>query len=520
MTSPSPISSSYSFSLKGNFFLNRIVPPLLAFLLARLLLFLAAQSTGIDFFEPETWKRFDSNHYLSIAKQGFTLYPCTTEDHSTSHTWCGTSGWFPGYPLLIQSVSFLFPTLGWTAMVLSAVLHLACLILLWNGFLETSFKKESLLCLLLAAFFPGQVYHHAIFPISLLTLFTMLFFYYLIKKNIISAGLAAAGAGFSYPSGILLPGIGFLYLLMQKKVKSGLLLMSLGCLGPAMAALVFQVQVGHWDAYFKVHQKYDHTLSNPLATLSRAVQPVFHPEHWWSSSGLSLVTFKTEDGRFLCADNQSLLANRSVPGDWETFERITLGDKKIALRAYTGLFLCLSEDDGQTVLVRCPQIGPQAIFEEVQASAPFMALKAVNGLYLCPDDNHKLFPVRAACTDLKKPSLFKSESRAGSRGQQKAVVAGQTGFLFILLIVLLLPLLFRRPPQGSVDILMALFILVYWIFHYSLGSSLTLTRAEALLLPSIILGSRLSWKMLMALLLLAIPLAFFMGQLFFRYALV
>ncbi|MFH0787264.1 MAG: hypothetical protein V2B13_06570 [Pseudomonadota bacterium] len=466
------------------------------------------------------WKRFDSNHYLSIAQNGYSYYPCSAEEHFGLKAWCGTSGWFPGYPLLIKAASILFPSLEWAAIFISAILHLGTLILLWNGFFHSFWKRENILCLLLAAFFPGQVYHHAIFPISLMTFCALLFLYFMKKHNRFGAGLAAAAACFSYPPGFLLLGIGFLYLLIQKRFRTAVLLVCLGSLGLVMVVLVFQLQVGHWDAYLKIHHKYDHQFSNPLTTFSHAIQPLFRLESWWPSGKISLVSFRTHEGYFFCAENQDLLANRTVPGDWETFERFALGGEKVALRAHTGLFLCTSKADDQTILVRCPKIESGAIFHEVKGDSDLIGLRTPKGHFLCPDEGDKKLPVRATCSNLEKSSLLKKESRTGSRSQQQAIMAGQTAFLFCLLLILLFSTLYRRPQLRSIDILLVLFTAAFWLFHFSLGSSLSLYRAESLLLPSIFLGRYLPSKFLMALLFIEIVLAFHMGQLFFRYVLI
>jgi len=508
------------FRRASQFFFRHIGPPLLAFVLARILLLIAAAFSNVDFLGTDLWKRFDSNHYLAISQYGYSLFPCTPEEYNGPNAWCGTSGWLLGYPLLIKAISFLFTSPEWAAIFLSAILHIGSLILLWIGFLNSTWKGESILCLLLAAFFPGQIYHHAIFPISLITFFALLFLYFMKKQNIIGAGLAAASACFSYPSGFLLLGIGFLYLLIQKKFKAAVLLVSLGSLGLGMVALVFQLQVGHWDAYLKIHHKYNHKISNPLKTFSRTIQPLFRLEGWWPSEKISLVTFRTHDGHFFCAENQDLIANRTAPGDWETFERFVLGGEKVALRAHTNLFLCTSETDKQTILARCPTLEPQAVFQEVKGIPPFIGLKTREGYFLCPDERDEKRRVRAIGLNLEETSLLKKESRSGSRGQQRAIIAGQTGFLVSLLLLILLSTFYRRPQLRSIDILFVLYTVVSWFFLFSLGSSLSLYRAESLLLPSIFLGRHLPPWLLIALLFLETILAFLMGQLFFRYVLI
>ncbi len=218
----------------------------------------------------------------------------------------------------------------------------------------------------------------------------MLFLFLLIQKNkVIGAGLAAAAACFVYPTGFLLLGIGFLYLLFQKRLGAAVFLVSLGSLGLLAVAITFQFSVGHWDAYLKTHHKYGHNLSNPLATFSHATEPLLRLKEWWPSNKISLVNFKTNDGGFFCVEDRNLIANRNTPGDWETFERFALGGEEVALRAHTNFFLCTSETDNQTILARCPTLDSSAIFREVKGVSPFIGLKTREGHFLCPDRGMK-----------------------------------------------------------------------------------------------------------------------------------
>jgi hypothetical protein len=511
---------SFTFDSKRQMILRHLGPPILAFLLARCLLLLAAASSDIALSGTELWKHFDSEHYLSIARQGYAFYPCTDEGKFEPDAWCGTSGWFPGYPLLIKAFSFILPSPDHTALMLSGLLHLATLMLLWSGFFQAFWQRNNVLCLLLAAFFPGQVYQQAIFPISLVTFLILLFIFFIKKEKFIGAGLTAAMACFTYPTGFLLPVTGFFWLLFFLKIRPAFILAGLGCFGLLAVALIFQFQVGRWDAYIKTQEKYGHRPTNPFSTFYLAVEPLFQVDNWRATEKISLVSFKTEDGHFLSADGQDLLANRTRVGDWETFERIDLGGKLVALRAHTGLFLCTSETGGHFIKARCPAIEPQAIFREINQGSFLKALKTGQGNFLCPDELSLNKPVRAACSEKEKKSFFEIKTRKGTRGQQRISIAGQTALLFGLVLTFLFFTLRRQPKRNPIDLFVMILALVCWLTYLSFGSGLSLYRAEALLLPSIFLGRHLPAKLLSVFLILAVFLAFQMGRLFFMNILI
>jgi FtsH-binding integral membrane protein len=101
----------------------------------------------------------------------------------------------------------------------------------------------------------------------------------------------------------------------------------------------------------------------------------------------------------------------------------------------------------------------------------------------------------------------------------KAIIAGQTALVTILLILATV-FVFRRRFEGrESDALFLLYGWFCWLFALSLGSGLTLYRTEALLLPIAYTLRHLPRQGLLVLLLLTMGFALFMGQLFFRMVL-
>jgi hypothetical protein len=249
-------------------------------------LVLATTTNGYDPTVAATWSRWDSGHYLYIAQHGYDLFPCPRMLNSATYqpgSWCGHAGWFPAYPWLVGAVHRLgFPVTA-TAVVVSWSFALSTLLLLWRTFLRDEAPLPAAGALLFAAFVPGQIYHYAIFPLSMLAFFTVLHLWLLREGRWLLAGLAGAVAAMTYPIGVLLAPMSALWIafilrdaswgerLRRLAVASGLT-----AAGFVVVLIDMQLETGAWDAYFKIQAKYDHDLSNPLSEFRTAVDPALH----------------------------------------------------------------------------------------------------------------------------------------------------------------------------------------------------------------------------------------------------
>lgn len=144
---------------------RRLGPPALAFIAARLALTLAAAWSGFGAGDASAWRRWDSFHYQAIAVHGYEIHPCAPGEGVPGAPWCGDAGWFPGYPLLIRAAGLTGAEPLPAGVAISALAAFLSLLLLWDAFLIGS--PGGLSALFLAAFFPGAVYQHAYFPMSL-----------------------------------------------------------------------------------------------------------------------------------------------------------------------------------------------------------------------------------------------------------------------------------------------------------------------------------------------------------------
>lgn len=257
-------------------------------MLARGLLFIAALKAREVPWSADAWMRWDSGHYLTIAARGFILHPCGDEFGGPSN-WCGNAGWMPGYPRLIGLLSptRMDPDLIHTGLWLSALFTVGMLVLLWMGFLGQ--RARALPVLGLAALFPGHVYQHAFFPVSMYLFFALLCLFFQERRRPVLAGLAGGVAAFTYTTGFLLaPVVLAAEVLAPSRTQEpawprsrrGVTIAFGVMLGFVAALAVFQVQTGAWNALFLTQAKYGHGINNPLGTLATVMEPLFDGWGW------------------------------------------------------------------------------------------------------------------------------------------------------------------------------------------------------------------------------------------------
>lgn len=101
-----------------------------------------------------------------------------------------------------------------------------------------------------------------------------------------------------------------------------------------------------------------------------------------------LVSLMTENEHFLVAEGgggREVRANRSVPGPWEMFRVIDLGNNQVALQAHNGQYLSAEGGGGGAVYARAPWIREWETFDVVGVGSQ-VALRAMNGQYLSAEN--------------------------------------------------------------------------------------------------------------------------------------
>jgi hypothetical protein len=271
-----------------------VLPPLLAFALARAVLGAAAISAGVPPCKPGSWCRFDCAHYVRIALHGYELAPCFAGSHDAG-LWCGNAAWLPGYPLLARAGHALgLPPRG-AALTVSGAFALATLALLWAalgglpaGPLGCSLgaaappSRAAIAALALAAFFPGAVYAHAISPLGVFGCAAVAALVLAARGRPLAAGLAGAAAAFTYPPGFLLaPVLGAGFLLgpgtLPSRIRRAAVSAGAAASGFAAVLALQQHDTGEWRAFFLVQGSYHYRLQSPLGPLVGRIAPLLRP---------------------------------------------------------------------------------------------------------------------------------------------------------------------------------------------------------------------------------------------------
>jgi hypothetical protein len=262
-----------------------LFPPLVAFVLATALLWVVAARTGYPPRQATTWARWDSGQYVSIAVRGYYTVECTSRmvppDAPPGPHLCGNTGWFPLYPWAMRAVSKLGLSVVQAGVLLAAVFHLLSLVVLWVLAREPGHPSRFLV-LLFAAVFPGAVYQHAVFPVSMMTLFTLGFLYLLGTERWVWAGVSGAAAAASYISGVLLAPVALAVTVLtggwlpgwRAALRSGVtaVIVASGFVG---VLIVQYLAVGIWGAYFQSTRKYGVGIQDPIPNFVRTVSPFF-----------------------------------------------------------------------------------------------------------------------------------------------------------------------------------------------------------------------------------------------------
>jgi hypothetical protein len=145
------------------------------------------------------------------------------------------------------------------------------------------------MCLLIAAFFPGQIYYPAIFPISLTVAGILGCLYVALRTS--KAALAWVGfvagfvAGYSYITAIVVaPALLITSLVVPRGRRTlQLLIPALGAAAGFGAVLItMQHAVGLWNAYFLSAHKYNVGAHQPIETLVNRMVGMwkYNPRNW------------------------------------------------------------------------------------------------------------------------------------------------------------------------------------------------------------------------------------------------
>ncbi len=100
------------------------------------------------------------------------------------------------------------------------------------------------------------------------------------------------------------------------------------------------------------------------------------------------VTLQVANGQYVCAEeggSQSLVANRSAVGPWETFTLIERGNGVVALRAVNGCYVTAVGGGGGELHSRVKVIDIWESFKLIDRGGGKIALQCHNGHYVCAE---------------------------------------------------------------------------------------------------------------------------------------
>jgi hypothetical protein len=263
---------------------NRTLLIFLVFFISKALVFWITYAFGCRRLWEGCFAHWDSGLYMSIAQEGHTLFDC----NNPNPEWCGNAGWSPLYPLLMRIVHEITGySLEHSGGIVSTIFYFFYLKYMSHLLNIERMNADSVISLFLCAFFPGFIYLHAVFPLSLCMFLITTFILQLQKKNFFYCGLLAMLLSWSYSSGvfILLP-IAFYFLGILKYEKRWAWKDALKIVVPIIVGLFLLFgydywATKHWDAMFLVQIKYNHGLYSPfymfLLRFERLCEFILHP---------------------------------------------------------------------------------------------------------------------------------------------------------------------------------------------------------------------------------------------------
>jgi hypothetical protein len=254
-------------------FTRAVGPPLLVFVLMHVV-FSLVTGTGLVDLTPETWARYDSGHYRSIAAEGYFVEPCAARGEVDITPTCSNAAWYPGYPLAAKAVSQVGMSWDTAALLISQLATFGILLFLWNGFLHARVTTRNVSLLVLAGFFPGTVYFLAAFPLSVLVLL-LLWQIRLFRQHRWYAG-AVVGmlASLVYPMTLVLGPAAAVWVYLadqspfrRQRLTRAAVVGAIITMGTFVVFIAHQLVLGRWDASIEQQRWFGAAVHNPALQL-------------------------------------------------------------------------------------------------------------------------------------------------------------------------------------------------------------------------------------------------------------
>ncbi len=274
-----------------------LLPPVAAWLIANLVSWLVAKASvagdgsEVAYWSTDSRHRWDSGHYLSIAKSGYEMFWCRDRYPYFRDVMCGNVAWFPGYPMSVRATSATGLSYEISAVLVTELSLLGMFAVLW-WVLGARLTWATGLTLAVGTVFPGGMYFNAMFPIAMGTL-ALLVCIVGVKRG--SWALAAA-AGFvavaCHPVGAVAVGMLLSSALFAwqrdawpiRFMKAGSSAALAGC-GVLWARWLMWQATGRWDAYEVIQESSyrQGDLHEPFGEMRNAYDFPFR--HWYTPEG-------------------------------------------------------------------------------------------------------------------------------------------------------------------------------------------------------------------------------------------
>ncbi|MEU9085394.1 hypothetical protein [Streptomyces sp. NPDC048357] len=274
-----------------------LLPPVVAWLIANLVTWTVAKASvagdgsRVAYWSTGGRSRWDSAHYLSIAKTGYEMFWCRDRYPDFRDVMCGNVAWFPGYPMSVRAVSATGLSHELSAVIVTEVSLFGMFAVLW-WLLGARLTWATGLTLAIGTVFPGGIYLHAVFPLATGTLALLVCVAGVKRGSWIIAAAGGFVAASCYPVGAVAVGMLLLSAFFAwrgdawpiRLAKAGLSAALAGC-GVLWSKWLMWQATGHWDAYEILQESSygQRGLHQPFAAMADAY--AFPFRDWYTPKG-------------------------------------------------------------------------------------------------------------------------------------------------------------------------------------------------------------------------------------------
>ena len=223
-----------------------------------------AFTVGDNYFNINTWSRWDSGHYLHIAEKGYFI----DDQREQGGIVEGNAAWFPSYSWLIKGIAnTLQKTSANDYKIIGSYVPkfflILCLILIAAITQLNTYNFRAILILSISTFWFGGIFYHANYPISFLMFWILLAIYCYRKQMTLIVITCCFLASLCYSTGFLLGCALALTSTINNKNRTLLSILKDGLkyVLPSFAGVIFVfyfqfLQTNHYNAFFMVQSNY------------------------------------------------------------------------------------------------------------------------------------------------------------------------------------------------------------------------------------------------------------------------